>query len=616
MNETPLARPTIQAGHWDDIDINENHQLIPIGEHVLDWDMARGVYRVWFFDPTSDKALTGPHDKPVRAGEMPKEFDARLTSEGIEGNILTGVQGLRPIDPIRRERPGTIDFMRCKIKHVVYYMLENRSFDHACGWLYENDEQVINFVGHKEQFQGAKLEMCNLDPEDGALVYINKEGPDVTFDAKVDLYHDMTDTVRQCFFKNRNGYADRTKPDMGGFVWNNGNKLPMSTCTPEQLPVLNGLAKAFALSDEWFCSMPGATDANRAFALTGSALRELNNFMNDPKYSDWPDFPHRASIWKVLWANGFTDWKIYNSIEWYKFILTYQLYLKNQIPTVDNDVARYLTDKSNPSKYIGSFDQFLEDAKHGTLPAFSFLEPVWIAGADPGGTIKPATSYHPLGLGGVGPAEARVNEVYEALKAGNWNETLLIITFDEHGGFFDHVPPPRAVNPWPNDRNDGFRYDLMGVRVPTILVSPWVKEHTVFRTPTPLDYDSPHSVAYDSTSILATLLSWYGIPKARWALGDRVRQAPTFECVFQCQLPRSDKPSFEPQRETFLRKDKSLSREKLNDLQLQFLPAMISAIIGDKCSAEERRKITGDILHAATVEHMTALLNDLSNKMR
>ena len=103
---------------------------------------------------------------------------------------------------------------------------------------------------------------------------------------------------------------------------------------------------------------------------------------------------------------------------------------------------------------------------------------------------------------------------------------------------FDHVPPPYAENPWPNDENYGFRYDFMGGRVPTILVSPWIKEQSVFRSPTP--------VAYDLTSILATLLHWYGIPKGRWRLGGRTHQAPTFEGVFQCKAPRSDKPSFTP----------------------------------------------------------------------
>jgi phospholipase C len=248
---------------------------------------------------------------------------------------------------------------------------------------------------------------------------------------------------------------------------------------------------------------------------------------------NWPEAPHRASIWKVLWANGYTDWKIYHSVMWPprppSFVYTYQLFLRGQIPTVDADASDY---PSKPSNYIADIGQFKTDAKNGNLPKFSFLEPRWIA------SEAGATSYHPAGDSPV-PAEISLNEIYEALKAGRaWNETLFIITFDEHGGLFDHVPPPYAENPWPNDENDGYHHDIMGPRVPTILVSPWIKERTVFRSRTP--------VSYDATSILATLLRWYGIPKARWGLGERTHHAPTFEEVFQCDAPRSDAPSFEP----------------------------------------------------------------------
>ena len=145
MDAAPLARPAIQTGRWHDID--ENHQLIPIGEHVLDWDMKDNTYRLWLFDPTSDNPLTRPKGKPLRSGEMPEAFHAEMTlGGGIKGSILTSIQGLRPINQAFADKPGSIDFMRTKIKHVVYYMLENCSFDHVCGWLYEKGEEGINFV--------------------------------------------------------------------------------------------------------------------------------------------------------------------------------------------------------------------------------------------------------------------------------------------------------------------------------------------------------------------------------------------------------------------------------------------------------------------------------------
>jgi phospholipase C len=575
MKSSPLLPPPVQKGRWKDIDAT--HRLIPIGEHVLDWDMGKARYRLWCFDPKSDDPL----GDIVGDGPMPEAFGMTTT--------LTGHQALRPIDDARKNHPGTIDFMRTKIKHIVYYMLENRSFDHVCGWLYEKSQADINFVGSAGPFEGANSKLFNIDPEapgDSNKVYLQTY--DKPRNPRCDPYHDMTDTLRQLFFENPDGYADGEDPDMGGFVRNNGVHDVMMTFKPEQLPVLTGLAEAFAVSDKWFCSMPGATDANRAFALTGSALGQLNNFMNNPQYTDWPDSPLRGSIWKLLWANGKRKWKIYNSIPWQSLPLTYQLFLKGQIPTVDapNQVGNYVAD----------FDQFMKDARDGQLPDFSFLEPVWIMSA------KPATSYHPAGGENTAHGEQALNEIYEALKASPaWDETLLIITFDEHGGFYDHVPPPCAENPWPQDVVDGFRYDRMGVRVPTILVSPLIKKHTVFR--------SKKKVAYDSTSILATLLHWYGIPKARWALGARTHHAPTFEDVFELAWPRTDKPKFTPLNQPLATEWESQTPSEQHQVML---PRLVHAMLDHKRSARESCDLANEILsRARDVKTLHLLMDDL-----
>jgi phospholipase C len=215
---------------------------------------------------------------------------------------------------------------------------------------------------------------------------------------------------------------------------------------------------------------------------------------------------------------------------WENCVFTYQLYLKGQIPSVDK----------NTDQFIAGLDQFKKDAAKGSLPAFSFLEPVWIA---PSG----ATSYHP-GADLV-PAERALNEIYEAIKNGpGWDETLLVITFDKNNGIYDHVAPPYAKKPWPNDLNNGFAYDLMGPRVPTIMVSPWIKEQSVFR--------AEGDVPFDSTSFAATLLNWFGIPKPLWGLGDRMEVAPTFEAVFQGEELRKDAPTLTPPY------DKSFPKER------------------------------------------------------
>ncbi len=586
QNAVPLAQPTVQKGRWKDIDVS--HKLVVIGDHILDWVPADRSYRLWRFDPKCGNPLTGP----VRTGELPEAFDAQTT--------LTCAQPLLPIDDARKNTPGTIDFMRSKIKHVVYYMVENRSFDHVCGWLYENDEANIHFVGRDGPFEGARPDMYNIDPSktgDDKKVFVSKYedgklSEDWVLDfLKDDPYHDKSDVMRQLFYDDRDGYSERATPRMGGFVWNNGATDVMQTYAPEQLPVLDGLAKHFAVSDAWFSSMPGATDSNRAFAFTGSALGQLNNFQNGDEYLYWPETPRRASIWKTLWSNGFTDWKIYNSVEWMGFVHSYHLFLQGQIPAVD----------ANKTKFIADNAQFKKDAAAGSLPAFSFLEPVWI-GED--GT----SSYHP-GADLV-PGERALNEIYTALKAGPaWDETLLIITFDEHGGLYDHVPPPYAENPWPNDVTDGFRFDLMGVRVPTILVSPWVKKHTVFRSPTP--------VAYDSTSFLATLLDWYGVPKSRWCLGERVHNAPTFEGVFQSDAPRRDAPALSPPFDKlFPREGVSTQSPQLHDLHRLIAPRLIAMLAHGKLSVEETARITKDIMaRAADLRSLHGLISDLDKRL-
>ena len=251
---------------------------------------------------------------------------------------------------------------------------------------------------------------------------------------------------------------------------------------------------------------------------------------------------------------------------------------------------------ANQSQHVSHIDQFYEDAEKGNLPAFSYVEPIWIA-------KKGTTSYHPGADLVVG--ETELNRIYNALRnSPNWENTLLVITFDEHGGIYDHVPPPYAENPYPNDVNDGFKFDILGVRVPTILVSPWIKEKTVFRSET--------SVAFDSTSILATLLKWYGIPKSRWGLGERTYHAPTFEGVFTCKEARTDHVKLTPPYDKNFPKDQ---KKWSNDIALHALhrdmaERLIWHLTQGRMSDAERHAVAEDIL--ATVDNLDDLHTRLS----
>ena len=582
QSKMPLARPAIQEGQWDDIDAS--HQLVALGDFVLDWVPADRSYRLWRFDPSSATALSGP----VRSGVLPAGFEPQTTA--------TGVVPLVP-EPEGKAAPGTIEFLRQRIKHVVYYMVENRSLDHVCGWLYERGDKNVRFVGRDGPYDGASTDFSNVDPSTGEPVHLSKyQDGKLSEDYLLELlsqdpYHDNSDVLRQLFSTDRDGYSKRAVPDMGGFVWNNGTPQVMETYSPEQLPVLNGLAREFGISDRWFCSMPGGTDVNRAFSLTGSALGKLNNFQNGTEYEDWPDQPHRPSVFKTLWSHGITDWKIYNAVEWMDFVFTDHLFLQGQIPTVDK----------NRSSYIASVDQFQADAAAGTLPAFSFVEPIWIS-------LDGTSSYHPGG--DLVPGEVQLNAIYDALRSGpNWDETLLVVTFDEHGGIFDHVPPPYATKPWPHDVADGFHYDLMGPRVPTLLVSPLVQRNTVFRSPTDVDYDA--------TSFLATLLHWFGVPKSRWGLGDRTAAAPTFEGALRRAKPRKKAPTFTPPYDQqYPQSGESTGAAPLHDLHRLMAPRLIWALTKGAMSAADAKRLSDDILGQATsVDDLARRIRDLGAQL-
>jgi phospholipase C len=579
QNAMPLALPAVQQGRWGGI--GAHHQLVPMGELVLDWMPADRSYRLWRFDPKCADPLRGP----LRSGTLPAGFDATT--------VLTGVLPRVPLPATKAPVPGTMEFMRSKIKHVVYLMLENRSFDHVCGWLYEKGEQELTFVGHDGPFDGVSTDMFNVDPgKNSERVHVSKylDGkPPV--DQPLDFlpddpYHDVSDVLRQCFYGTDGGYAACATPKMGGFVWNNGIHQVMMTYTPEQLPVLNGLAKNFAISDEWFSSTPGPTDPNRAFAFTGSSMQELNNFQNDNIYEYWPAFSRRQSLWKVLWSQGVSDWKMYYSVEWENFVHTYHLFLAGQTPSID----------SNQANFIEPIHSFKSAARAGTLPAFSYVEPIWIAKT---GT----TSYHP----GADPAlgECALADIYDAVRAGPaWNETLFIITFDEHGGIFDHAPPPRAEKPWPNDSNGCFNYDMFGPRIPAILVSPWIEPQTVFRSGT--------MTPFDHTSVIATLLHWFGIPRSQWALGDRVHHAPTFETVLRRQTPRTDTPANMSKHScsAFGTAAPTAAPSSITGLQRQMAAQILWHLVKDKLSSPEAKVLVDDIFaHVTDVKALYAAID-------
>lgn len=185
---------------------------------------------------------------------------------------------------------------------------------------------------------------------------------------------------------------------------------------------------------------------------------------------------------------------------------------------------------------------FYSDAANGTLPEFSFIDPSCCGVG--------TNSMHPTGL--ISDGETFIKNVYDALRASpQWDETLFILTFDETGGFHDHVPPPLAVRPdsltyteiAPNGQNYTFAFDRLGGRIPTILISPWVGKGLVEQKGTD---SNGKTVSYSASSILRTLgYLWDFEP-----FTPRVGASPSFDHLVR-NVKRDDTPTALPEPNAF-----------------------------------------------------------------
>jgi len=396
------------------------------------------------------------------------------------------------------------------VEHVVVLMLENRSFDHMLGFLYSS---ARNMSPTGQPFEGLTGTESNPDAS-GQPVTVFRIEPTTAnayFMPGADPGEGYMATNDQLFGSDNAPASSSAVPPMTGFVkdfaytlgWQSHGSgwtiLPgtvandiMGCFTPEALPVLSALAKGYAVCDHWFSSVPTETMPNRAFACSATSQGHM-----DDKTRTFTS----PSIFGLLGQHG----------------LSFGIYGYNAEPLTRStftDIA------SSAGGTIGKFTDFQAAAAGGTLSAFSFLEPEW---SSTGNSQHPA---YDVALG-----EQLIHDVYEALRGGPaWPQTLLVITYDEHGGCYDHVPPPAGAVPPDNTAGEfGFDFTRFGVRVPTVLVSPLIAAGTVFRVPagsTPLDH----------TSTLKTVQQRWGLP----ALTARDAAAPSFADVLTLATARTD----------------------------------------------------------------------------
>jgi phospholipase C len=332
-------------------------------------------------------------------------------------------------------------------------MMENRSFDHMLGGLTATNPKI----------DGIKPGLSN--PDTSAAQNQVPAQPLADFQGQLDPDpdHHFPAVDIQIFGGD---ISPARVANMQGFVksyFNQRRDLKHSQkimyyFPPEKLPVLTTLATEFAVFNRWFASIPGPTICNRAFAHYGTSFGRVDMnllYVNEPFKS------------------------IYNRLISATPKHTAKLYYYDTTSST-MEITNLL---QHQPELFGTYPQFLEDCRKGALPEYSFVEPNY-NDHDTDGGEEIANDQHPDH--DVQAGELYIASVYNAIKNSPlWPNTALLIVYDEHGGIYDHVVPPACTpdkfTASANATGTGmpFAFDRLGVRVPAILVSPWIPKGTV-----------------------------------------------------------------------------------------------------------------------------------------
>jgi phospholipase C len=393
-------------------------------------------------------------------------------------------------------------------------MLENRAFDHIFGFRHgvnglKGNESNLLDPSKPESESNPAFSVNDAAP----YAVLAGEGPGHSFNAaNTQLCNSKTGpdsshpSLNNGFVSNYHTelvYADKVKNPSDDVM-----KVVMQSFAPALLPSINALANAFCVCDNWYSEIPGPTEPNRLYMHAATSFGYALNVWS--QVFDAPTIYNRLADAGKTWAAYYFD---------------------------DNDLLRF----SQVSKQTANFklyeDSFEADVKAGKLANYNFIDPRFVNAKD-----AMANSQH-------APEDARygdsfIADVYETLRSNEdlWNKTALIVLYDEHGGFYDHVVPPAGVpnpdginSPPPGNKISyapAFDFTRLGFRVPAVIASPWVQAGRV------------DSTRYQHTSVLATV-------KKVWGLSDfltkRDASANTFEALFsELKAPRADTPKTLP----------------------------------------------------------------------
>ncbi|KAJ8325445.1 hypothetical protein O5D80_006382 [Batrachochytrium dendrobatidis] len=388
--------------------------------------------------------------------------------------------------------PKTRASSKASIKNVVVLIMENRSFDSILGRLKWDgtNSNVDGLTGNESN------KLAN-----GQTVGIQRgTNPKAGFDPNHEL-HAVTEQIYGAGTVNTQG----KQPTMAGFaqqafVESKGNmdsvNQIMQAFGPDTLPVTYALAQEFAIVDNWFASVPGPTFPNRHFAHCATAYGYTGNdggFLGIPCKTIYQNLEDANISWKI-----YADSLLVTTLLYRDMRSIYRLGKMHQ------------------------FNTFVKDAAAGNLPQYSFLDPSSLSEDD-----HPPNNLH--------AGQAFIKRAYEALRSSpQWENTLFLITYDENGGFYDHVTPPTNV-PIPDSQAPyppvgDFKFDRLGPRVPALVISPLVPKGSVIHNRNPNRH-------FEHSSIPATLKHVFNLPHF---LTNRDAWALPFDGIANLSQPRTD----------------------------------------------------------------------------
>ncbi|KQW03566.1 hypothetical protein ASC66_17700 [Leifsonia sp. Root4] len=392
--------------------------------------------------------------------------------------------------------------------HLIVVMGENRSFDNLLGFLYDKETLPTG-----QRFDGLAFGDHSNTAPDGTVIsahVYSGSTDEIMGSPSPDPGEEYPHVNTQLF--NRidpaanagrsvgemtapyNGAPAGTKPGMDGFVTDyevhyrklHKGKAPtsdelatiMGSFSPEMLPVLSTLAQNFAVYDNWFCAVPSQTFCNRSFFHASTSHGFVTN-KDGGGYNKWIDAPAAPTIFNRLQEAG-VDWRIY--------------FDAMQLVSFTGVLHAPVLEKYWKTGHFATMDGFYADVKNGTLPAYAFVEPRMVYNHNdfhpPVGALRESdvdgVEVVDSAVSDVRAGEALIHQIYSAVResaspsGSNAMNTMLLITFDEHGGTYDHVAPPKAVKPGDARAGEmGFEFDRLGCRVPAIAISAYTRAGTV-----------------------------------------------------------------------------------------------------------------------------------------